>query len=129
MKPTSKAFASSLAPERFRVKAVVAALILATAAQALPLTYLVELERAKIEPAIKLFQQECHGHTDSQVCKEQHDALVKALSGFVSIVQKELALLDANAGDADFQKQTAARRTRMQQDLQWAQDQLKAVAQ
>ena len=119
------------APERFAVKAVVAAaaLFLAMSAKALPLTYLVELERAKIEPATKLFQQECHGHTDSQVCKEQHDALAKALDGFVSIVQKELALLDSNAGDADFQKQTAARRTRMQQDLQWAQEQLKAVTQ
>jgi hypothetical protein len=123
MKPT--------APERFVMKAVVVAgvLILAITAQALPLTYLIELERAKIEPAAKLFQQECVGHTDSQVCKEQRDALVKALNGFVSMVQKELALLDSNAGDADFQKQTAARRTRMQQDLQWAQEQLKAVAQ
>jgi hypothetical protein len=131
MKPTPKPFASSLAPERLAVKAVVAAaaLILATTAQALPLTYLVELERAKIEPAAKLFQQECRGHTDSQVCKEQRDALVKALNGFVSVVQKELALLDANAGDAVFQKQTAVRRTRMQQDLQWAQEQLKAIAQ
>jgi hypothetical protein len=123
MKPT--------APERFTVKAVVAAaaLILSMTAQALPLTYLIELERAKIEPAAKLFQQECSGRTDSQVCKERCDGLVKALNGFVSMVQKELALLDLNAGDADFQKQTAARRTRMQQDLQWAQEQLKAVAQ
>ena len=123
MKPT--------APERFAVKAVVAAaaLILAMTAQGLPLTYLIELERAKIEPAAKLFQQECGGHTDSQVCKERRDGLVKALNGFVSIVQKDLALLDPNAGDADFQKQTAARRTRMQQDLQWAQEQLKALAQ
>jgi hypothetical protein len=131
MKATPKEFASRLAPERFAVKAVVAAatLILAMTAQALPLTYLIEQERAKIEPAAKLFQQECGGHTDSQVCKEQRDALVKALNGFFSMVQKELALLDSNAGDADFQKQTAARRTRMQQDLQWAQEQLKAVAQ
>jgi hypothetical protein len=131
MKPTPKAFAGRLASEHLAVKAVVAAatVILTMTAQALPLTYLVELERAKIEPAIKLFQQECHGHTDSQVCKEQHDALVKALNGFVSVVQKELALLDSNASDPDFQKQTAPRRTRMQQDLQWAQDQLKAVAQ
>jgi hypothetical protein len=123
MKPT--------APERFAVKAVAAAaaLILAMTAQALPLSYLIELERAKIEPAAKLFQQECRGQTDSQVCKERHDALLKALNGFVSVVQKELALLDSNAGDADFQKQMAARRTRMQQDLQWAQEQLKAVAQ
>jgi hypothetical protein len=123
MKPT--------APERFAVKAVVAAaaLIVAMTAQALPLSYLIELERAKIEPAAKLFQQECGGHTDNQVCNEQRDALVKALNGVVSMVQKELALLDLNAGDADFQKQTAARRARMQQDLQWAQEQLKAVAQ
>jgi hypothetical protein len=119
------------APLPFAVKAVVAAaaLILAMTAQALPLSYLIELERAKIEPAAKLFQQECGGHTDNQACKERRDELVKALNGFGSMVQKELALLDANVGDADFQKQTAARRTRMQQDLQWAQEQLKAVAQ
>jgi hypothetical protein len=111
------------------VKEVVAAaaLILAMTAQALPLTYLIEQERAKIEPAAKLFQQECSSHTDSQVCKEQRVALVEALNGFVSLVQKELALLDSNAGDADFQKQMAVRRTRMQQDLQWAQERLKAV--
>ena len=95
----------------------------------LPLNYLIEEQRAKIEPAAKLFQQECGDHTDSQACKEQRDALVKVLNGFVSMVRKELALLDANAADADFQKQMAARRTRMQQDLQWAQEQLKAVAQ
>jgi hypothetical protein len=120
-----------MGPERFVVKAVVvaAALILAMTAQALPLSYLIELERAKIEPAAKLFQQECGGRTDSQACKEQHDVLVKALNGLVSMAQKELALLDANAGDAEFQKQTAARRTRMQQDLQWAQEQLNTVPQ
>jgi hypothetical protein len=119
------------APDRFAVKVVVAAaaLILAMTAQALPLSYLIELERAKIEPAAKLFQKECGGHTDSQACKEQRDALVKALNGFVSMTQKQLALLDPNAGDADFQKQTAARQARMQQDLHWAQEQLKAVAQ
>jgi hypothetical protein len=105
MKPT--------AHERFALKAVAAAaaLILAMTAQGLPMSYLVELERAKIEPAAKLLHQECGDHTDSQACKEQRDTLVKALNGFVSLVQKELALLDANAGDADFQKQTAARRT------------------
>ncbi len=110
MKPTT--------PERFAVEAIVAAaaLILAMTAQALPLSYLIELERAKIEPATKLFQQECGGHADNQACKEQRDALVTALNGFVSIVQKELALLDPNAGDADFQKQTAARRARMQHE-------------
>ena len=87
MKPT--------APERFAVKAVAAAaaLILAMTAQALPLSYLIELERAKIEPAAKLFQQECGDHTDSQACKEQRDALVKVLNGFVSMVRKELARL------------------------------------
>jgi hypothetical protein len=123
MKPTT--------PERFAVKAVVAAatLSLAMTAQALPLSYLIELERAKIEPAIKLFQQECGGHADGQACKEQRDTLVKALNGFVGIAQKELALLDPTAGDADFQKQMAARRARMEQDLQWAQEQLKAVGQ
>jgi hypothetical protein len=105
----------------------VAMLILAMPAQTLPLSYLVELERAKIEPAAKLFQQECGGRADNENCKEQRDAVVKALNGFVSLVQKELALLSATpAGDADFQKQTEARRTRMQQDLQWAQQQLNA---
>jgi hypothetical protein len=105
------------------------ALMSVSSVRALPLSYLIEEQRAKIEPAAKLFQQECGGHTDSQACKEQHDALVKALNGFVTMVQKEIALLDSNAGDADFQKQTAARRARMQQDLQWAQEQLKAVTQ
>jgi hypothetical protein len=106
-----------------------AALMSVGSVRALPLSYLIEEQRAKIEPAAKLFQKECSGQTDSQACKGQHDALVKALNGLVSMVQKELALLDANAGDVDFQKQTAARRTQMQQDLQWAQEQLKAVAQ
>jgi hypothetical protein len=76
-----------------------------------------------------LFQQECGDPSDSPACKDQRDALVKALNGFVSMVRKDLALLDANAGDAAFQKQMAAHRTRVQQDLQWAQEQLKAVAQ
>ena len=58
-------------------------------AQALPLSYLVELERSKIEPAAKLFQQECGGHADSETCKER-DELVKALNGLVSLAQKEL---------------------------------------
>ena len=98
-------------------------------AQALPLSYLIELERAKIEPAAKLFHQECGDNTESQACKERRDVWVKMLNGFVSMVRNELALLDANAGDADFQKQMAARRIRMQQDLQWAPKQLKAVVQ
>jgi hypothetical protein len=113
------------------MKAVVAAafFILTMTVSALPLSYLIEEQRAKIEPAIKLYQQECGGHVDNHACKEQRDLLVKALNGFVGIVQKELKVLDPNAGDADFQKQTAARRTRMQQDLQWAQEQLKAAGQ
>ena len=117
--------------ERFAVKAVVAgaALILTMTAQALPIIYLIELARAKIEPDAKLFQQECGGHTDSHACKEQHDALVKALKSLVTIVQKELELLGAHAGDGEFQNQTAARRTRLQQNPQWAHEQLKAVAQ
>jgi len=106
-----------------------AALMSVGSVRALPLSYLIEEQRAKIEPAAKLFQKECSAQNGSQACKEQHDALVKALNGFVTMVQKELEVLDAHAGDADFQKQTAARRTRMQQDLQWAQEQLKAVAQ
>src|SRR5262249_9680090 len=105
-----------------------AALMSVGSGQALPLNFLIEEQRAKIEPAAKLFQHECGAHTDSQACKEQRDALVKALNGFVSMAQKELALLDPNAGDADFQKKTAVRRARTRQDLQWAQEQLKAVA-
>lgn len=99
------------------------------AAEALPLSYLIALERAKIEPATKLFHEKCNDHVDNQTCKDDRDVLVKALNSFVKMVQKELALLNPNAGDADFQKETADRRTRMQQDLQWAQDQLKALGQ
>jgi hypothetical protein len=40
---------------------------------ALPLRILIEEQHAKIEPAIKKFQQECSGHTDSQACKEGYD--------------------------------------------------------
>jgi hypothetical protein len=78
------------ASERFAVKAVVAAaaLILAMTARALPLSYLIEEQRAKIEPATKLFQQQCGGHAGGQACKEQRDALVNALNGFVSMAQK-----------------------------------------
>lgn len=108
---------------------VTAVLVLAMTARALPLSYLIELERAKIGPAAKLFQQNCGGHADNQTCKDDRDALVKALNGFVTMVQKELSLLDPKAGDADFQKQTAERRTRMQQDLKWGQEQLKAMEQ
>jgi hypothetical protein len=83
------------------------------------------------EPAVKKFQQECSGHTDSQRCKEEHDALVKALGEFLTMVQNGLKLIDAHAGDAsdaDFQKQIEALRARAQQHLQWGQEQLKALA-
>src|SRR5215471_19710685 len=53
---------------------------------ALPLRILIEEQHAKIEPAIKKFQQECSGHIDSQACKEEHDALVKALNEFLNLV-------------------------------------------
>ncbi|HET6888255.1 MAG TPA: hypothetical protein VFH87_10065, partial [Candidatus Udaeobacter sp.] len=91
MKPTT--------PWRFAVKAVAvaAALILAMTARGLPLRFLIEEQRAKIEPAVKKFQQECSGHTDSQPCKEEHDALVKALDEFLSLVQNGLKLIDAHA--------------------------------
>ena len=39
--------------------------------RALPLNYLIEEQRAKIEPAAKLFQKECGGQTGSEACKEQ----------------------------------------------------------
>jgi hypothetical protein len=121
MKPTT--------PWRFAMKAVAvaAALILAMTARGLPLRFLIEEQRAKIEPAVKKFQQECSGHTDSQPCKEEHDALVKALDEFLSLVQNGLKLIDAHAGDADYQKQIEALRARAQQHLQWGQEQLKAL--
>src|SRR5215813_2521613 len=123
MKPT--------APERFVVKAFIAAaaLILATSAHALPIRFLIEEQRAKIEPALEKFQQECSGHTDSQPCEEERDALVKALNEFLITVQNGLKVIDAHAGDAakdaDFQKQIEALRARAQQNLQWGQEQLK----
>jgi len=125
MKPT--------APERFAVMAIAAAavLILAITARALPLRFLIEEQRAKIEPAVKKFQQECSGHTDSQPCKEEHDALVKALDEFLTMVQNGLKLNDAHAGDAsdaDYQKQIETLRARAQQHLQWGQEQLKGLA-
>jgi hypothetical protein len=67
---------------------------------ALPLRILIEEQHAKIEPAIKKFQQECSGHTDSEACKEEHDALVKALNEFLSLVQNGFKVIDAHANDA-----------------------------
>jgi hypothetical protein len=121
------------ATERFAMKAVVAtaaALILAMTAQALPLSYLIEEQRAKIEPATKLYQQECRGHADSQACEEQRDALVKALNEFLSLVQNGFKVIDAHANDAsdaDYQKQMEALRARAQQHLDWGRDQLAAL--
>jgi hypothetical protein len=94
---------------------------------ALPLRVLIEEQRAKIEPAIKKFQQECGGRTDSQVCKEERDALVKALDGFLSLVQNGLKVIDAHASDADYQKQIEALRARAQQHLDWGREQLAAL--
>jgi hypothetical protein len=99
-------------------------------APALPLRVLIEEQRAKIEPAVKKFQQECGGRTDSQVCKEERDALVKALDGFLSLVQNGLKVIDAHAGDAsdaDYQKQIGALRARAHQDLDWGREQLAAL--
>ena len=97
---------------------------------ALPLRILIEEQHAKIEPAIKKFQQECSGHTDSQACKEEHDALVKALNEFLSLVQNGFKVIDAHANDAsdaDYQKQIAAFRARAQQHLDWGREQLAAL--
>src|SRR5262249_9212773 len=97
---------------------------------ALPLRILIEEQHAKIEPAIKKLQQECSGHTDSQACKEEHDALVKALNGFLSLVQNGFKVIDAHANDAsgaDYQKQIAALRARAQQHLDWGREQLAAL--
>ena len=66
---------------------------------ALPLRVLIEEQHAKIEPAIKKFQQECGGHTDRQACKEEHDALVKALNEFLSLVQNGFKVIDAHANE------------------------------
>ena len=97
---------------------------------ALPLRILIEEQRAKIEPAIKKFQQECSGQIDSQACKEEHDALVKALNEFLSLVQNGFKAIDAHANDAsdaDYQKQIAALRARAQQHLDWGREQLAAL--
>ena len=97
---------------------------------ALPLRILIEEQHAKIEPAIKKFQQECSGHTDSQACKEEHDALVKALNEFLSLVQNGFKVIDAHANDAndtDYQKQMEALRARAQQHLDWGREQLAAL--
>jgi hypothetical protein len=97
---------------------------------ALPLRILIEEQHAKIEPAIKKFQQECGGHTDGQARKEEHDALVKALNEFLSLVQNGFKVIDAHANDAsdtDYQKQIAALRARAQQHLDWGREQLAAL--
>jgi hypothetical protein len=109
-----------------------AALILAMTVRATPLRILIEEQRAKIEPAVKKFQQECGGRTDNQACKEERDALVKALDDFLSLVQNGLKVIDAHArdaSDADYQKKTEALRARAEQHLQWRQDQRKALGQ
>ena len=64
---------------------------------ALPLRILIEEQHAKIEPGIKKFQQECSGHTDSQACKEEYDALVKALNEFLSKDFSRLARILRNS--------------------------------
>jgi hypothetical protein len=97
---------------------------------ALPLRILIEEQHAKIEPAIKKFRQECSGHTDSQACKEEHDALVKALNEFLSLVQNGFKVIDAHANDAsdaDYQKQIGALRAQAQQHLDWGREQLAAL--
>jgi hypothetical protein len=97
---------------------------------ALPLRTLIEEQHAKIEPAIKKFQQECPALTDSQPCKEEHDALVKALNEFLNLVQNGFKVIDAHANDAsdaDYQKQIATLRARAQQHLDWGREQLAAL--
>jgi len=65
-----------------------------------------------------LFQQECRDHTTAKFAKRQRDALAKALNGIVAWFRRSLRF-SIPRWCADFQKQTAAHRTRMQQDLQW----------
>lgn len=96
----------------------------------LPIRILIEEQHAKIEPAIKKFQQECSGHTDSSACKEEHDALVKALNEFLSLVQNGFKVIDAHADDAtdaDYQKQITGLRAKAQQHLDWGHQQLAAL--
>jgi hypothetical protein len=67
-----------------------------------------------------------------QACKEERDALVKALDDLLSLVQNGLKVIDAHAGDAsdaDYQKKIEALRARAQQHLQWGQEQRKALGQ
>ena len=67
---------------------------------------------------------------DSQACKEEHDALVKALNEFLSLVQNGFKVIDAHANDAsdaDYQKQMEALRARAQQHLDWGREQLAAL--
>jgi len=97
---------------------------------ALPLRILIEEQHAKIEPAIKKFQQECGGRSDSQACKEEHDALVKALNEFLNLVQNGFKVIDAHANDAsdaDYQKQIEVFRARAQQHFDWGREQLAAL--
>ena len=99
-------------------------------ASATSLRIVIEEQHAKIEPAITKFQQECGGHTESQACKEEHDALVKALNEFLSLVQNGFKVIDAHANDQsddDYQKKIAALRSRAQQHLDWAREQLAAL--
>ena len=97
---------------------------------ALPLRILIEEQRAKIEPAVKKFQQECGVRTDNQACKEERDALVKALDDFLSLVQNGFKVIDAHANDAsdaDYQKKIEALRARAQQHVDWEREQLAAL--
>ena len=67
---------------------------------------------------------------DSQACKEERDALVKALNEFLSLVQNGFKVIDAHANDAsdaDYQKQMEALRARAQQHLDWGREQLAAM--
>jgi ElaB/YqjD/DUF883 family membrane-anchored ribosome-binding protein len=112
------------------IVAAAAALILAMTVRATPLRILIEEQRAKIEPAVKKFQQECGGRTDNQACKEERDALVKALDDFLSLVQNGVKVIDAHAddaSDADYQKKIEALRARAQQHLDWGREQLAAL--
>ncbi len=67
-----------------------------------------------------------------QACKEECDALVKALDHILSLVQNVLKVIDAYAGDASdagYQKKIEALRAQAQQRLQWVQEQRKRLGQ
>jgi hypothetical protein len=103
--------------------------------QAIELGVLVEQKRRNIEVAIKSFQKECGRQVGTQACKNQRDALIESLKGFVTDAQTELEMVtaDEKRDNPDIDKQTtsvrwrAERRARTLANIQWAQEQMKTL--